>query len=101
MSEKWNLQAGRNIETPDGTFYLTYNVCSNGGPEFRNFVRLDNIARQVAALPELIEALENLVKADEANRFSGTVGYQYKSPTYKKWQSAREALAKAKGEING
>lgn len=91
MSEKWNLQAGRNIETPDGTFYLTYNVSSNGAPDFRNFVRLDAIARQVAALPELIEALK------ACSCFWGSEEL-YDSPVA---QQARAAIAKATGESNG
>lgn len=92
MSEKWNLQAGRNIETPDGTFYLSYGSDSNGNPHFKDFVKLDAIARQVAALPELIEALELCERAlevrdAEAEEFAA--------------KNARAALAKAKGEING
>jgi hypothetical protein len=58
MSEKWVLGGGRNIETPDGTFYLSYGTDKNGKPHFKDFVKLDAIARQVAALPELIEALK-------------------------------------------
>lgn len=64
MREKWQLQAGRNIVTPSGTFYLTYGADKNGHPNFPDFVKLDRIAHQVAALPELIEALDQIVNAE-------------------------------------
>ena len=92
MSEKWNLQAGRNIETPDGTFYLTYGKDKCGNPHFKDFVKLDAIARQVAALPELIAALEwalSQVDDDLDLEHQGAVS------------AARAAITKAKGEGNG
>jgi hypothetical protein len=65
MNAQWILGGGRNIETPEGTFYLTYGSDSNGNPQFRDFVLLDKIARQVALLPELLEALKLCERALE------------------------------------
>ncbi len=54
----WKLQAGRSITTPDGTFHLAYFRTTDGSnaPLFRDPAKLDAIARQVAALPELMAA---------------------------------------------
>ncbi len=63
----WKLEAGRHITTPDGTFYLTYGRTTDGSnaPRFRDPAELDRIARQVAALPELLAALQDLVIQSE------------------------------------
>jgi len=66
MNAQWILGGGRNIETPEGTFYLTYGSDSNGNPRFRDFVLLDKIARQVALLPELLKALELISSATQS-----------------------------------
>ena len=57
----WNLEAGRNIETPSGTFFLTYGrEEGTSAPLFRGPTELDAIARAVAALPDLLAALERV-----------------------------------------
>jgi hypothetical protein len=89
MNAQWILGGGRNIETPEGTFYLTYGSDSNGNPHFKDFAKLDAIARQVSALPELIAALEwalSQVEDDPDLDHQGAVS------------AALAALAKAKGE---
>ncbi len=54
------LKAGRNIETPSGTFYLTYSrEQGTSRPLFLSPVELDAIAKAAAALPALLAALES------------------------------------------
>lgn len=53
------LKAGRNIETPSGTFYLAYERDKeNSAPFFKCPNELTAIAKAAAALPALLEALE-------------------------------------------
>jgi len=86
MNAQWILGGGRNIETPEGTFYLTYGSDSNGNPHFRDFVLLDKIARQVALLPELLDTLAMALDASE-NCIDD-----------KSWEDdARALIAKARG----
>ena len=87
MSEQWNLLAGRCIETPDGMFYLAYGKDKGGNPHFRDFVKLDKIAYQVAALPQLVEALEWALDDPDSEILGDVWAY-----------AAQAALAKAKGE---
>lgn len=50
----WVLREGRTIETPRGTFYLTYfTENGTGKPSFNGFCELDRIAQDVATLPAL------------------------------------------------
>ena len=59
----FTLKAGRNIETPSGTFYLTYGrEKDTSRPLFSSPVELDAIAKAAAALPALLEALEEALK---------------------------------------
>jgi hypothetical protein len=74
MNAQWILGGGRNIETPEGTFYLTYGSDSNGNPHFRDFVLLDKIARQVALLPEFLAALEAVNTYEDDEPAHGTRG---------------------------
>lgn len=90
MNNKWILGGGRNIETPEGTFYLTYGSDSNGNPHFRDFVLLDKIARQVALLPELLDALQSL--ASHAEDFASELSADHYAV-----KEARAVIAKAKG----
>jgi hypothetical protein len=63
------LKAGRNIETPSGTFYLTYGRDKdNSAPFFSSPTELDAIAKATAALPALLEALEKTTEALEDAR---------------------------------
>jgi hypothetical protein len=56
----FTLKAGRNIETPSGTFYLAYGRDKdNSAPFFKCPNELTAIAKATAALPALLEALEN------------------------------------------
>ncbi len=73
----WKLQAGRCITPPDGTFHLTYgSKAGSNEPLFRDFGKLDAIARQVAVLPELTAALQaahDVMAPDEAWQGSDTL----------------------------
>jgi len=84
----WKLSAGRNIETESGEFYITYGKDRYGNPVFRDFVELDRNARLIAAAPELLDALQDLLKdkylADPINA--------------DRMAAARAAIAKATGE---
>ena len=54
------LKAGRNIETPSGTFYLAYGRDKDTSrPLFSSPVELDAIAKAATALPALLAALES------------------------------------------
>lgn len=44
----WKLEAGRNIVTPSGTFFLSYGKDKHGNPYFKDFVELDNNAALIA-----------------------------------------------------
>jgi len=58
----FTLKAGRNIETPSGTFYLTYgHEKGTSRPLFSSPTELDAIAKATAALPALLDALEGLL----------------------------------------
>jgi hypothetical protein len=62
--ETWSLEDGRCIVTPDGRFNLTYGTEKGSGRAmFPNFCKLDRIAQQVAALPELLAALQAASRA--------------------------------------
>jgi len=61
--ERWILEPGRTIRTPDGSFYLTYGKDKHGNPLFKDFCKLDAIAHQVAALPELLAEITRLRQA--------------------------------------
>lgn len=89
-SEQWNILAGRCIETPDGVFYLAYSADKYGNPYFRDFVKLDKIAYQVAALPQLVEALEQCEYILDDMEKGGAENPEL--------AVVRRALAKAKGE---
>ena len=65
--EIWVLGAGRTIKTPRGEFYLTYGCDKNGNPLFHDFCELDEIARAVVALPELLAAAKRGIAALAAN----------------------------------
>ena len=57
----WQLEAGRCIKTESGDFNLAYGTeKSTGIPRFRSPTELDRIAQAIAALPDLLAALENL-----------------------------------------
>lgn len=56
----WLVKAGRNIETSNGTFYLTYGKDRYGNPLFRDFVELDHNAQLTAAGPAMHRALRQL-----------------------------------------
>jgi len=57
------LKAGRNIETPSGTFYLAYaRDKENSAPFFKCPNELTAITKAAAALPALLEALEGALK---------------------------------------
>jgi hypothetical protein len=72
----WKLEAGRCITTPDGTFSLTYGRTTDGSnaPLFRDFCKLDEIARQVAVLPELIRALGIAIECMRTTEETGDDG---------------------------
>lgn len=56
---EWTLEPGRNFSTQSGTFYLTYGRDKNTSlPHFSSPTELDANARAIAAVPELLEALE-------------------------------------------
>jgi hypothetical protein len=68
------LKAGRNIETPSGTFYLTYSRDKGTSrPLFLSPVELDAIAKAIAALPALLEALEDFVRLAQNSPFGSTI----------------------------
>ena len=57
----WTVEAGRQIVTPIGTFYLSYEYEPRTGKAgFPDFCALDRIAHSVAALPELLAALREI-----------------------------------------
>ena len=59
----WVLHAGRTIETPAGTFSLTYgHEPDSGAARFPDYCALDTIARQVAELPALLALLSELTE---------------------------------------
>lgn len=95
----WTLSEGRTITTPDGEFYLAYGKeAGSNRPKFQNFAKLDKIAHQVAAIPELLEALERTLQlaighACEARKINET-----ECESWSWVQRARSAIAKAKGE---
>lgn len=61
----WVLEAGRNIKTASGTFYLTYGKDRDGNPTFKNFSELDDnaayIVQCVNGYDELVEAVRNIL----------------------------------------
>jgi hypothetical protein len=63
----WTLEAGRSIVTPSGSFYLSYGSDKTGKPNFPNFCELDANARLIAAAPEMLAALNDIVSASNAN----------------------------------
>lgn len=86
----WKLDSGRRIITPSGTFFLAYGKDKHGNAEFRDFCELDRNAHLVAAAPELLEALGNLLSyaedaASDADERPGCIN------------QARAAIAKARG----
>lgn len=58
----WKLNAGREIETSSGKFFLSYGYDENKKPDFKNFVELDANSRLIAAAPEMLSALQELYK---------------------------------------
>lgn len=57
----WTLEAGRNIKTQSGEFYITYGKDTHGNPLFRDFCELDRNARLIAAAPDLLAAIEHCI----------------------------------------
>ena len=55
-------------------------------------------ARLIAAAPDLLQALQQLISGDERDRADGLHLYQKGSPRDKTWDAARSAIAKATGE---
>lgn len=101
----WTLGAGRTIETPRGTFYLTYFTDpKTGKPSFDGFCELDDIARDVANLPNLTaenaalrEALQRTVALAEHAVLHGNI-YGFDGAIIQDIASqARAALAQGKG----
>lgn len=84
----WTLDAGRTIHTPSGDFYLTYGTDRAGNALFRDFCELDTIAHQVAALPDLLAALESIARGL-------TNGQKQRGETFQ--TIARAALRLARG----
>ena len=61
-SGPFDLEAGRNIKTPSGTFFLSYGrERGTSAPFFSSPTELDAIARAVSALPDLLAALERVL----------------------------------------
>lgn len=61
------LEAGRNIVTKSGTFYLSYGEDrATGRKYFSSPTELDRIAQAVAFLPDILEAFEKLLTASSA-----------------------------------
>lgn len=60
----WNLEAGRSIQTKNGSFYITYGKDKNGNPNFPDFCELDRNAHLVSAAPELLHALKTILTMD-------------------------------------
>ena len=94
--ETWSLEDGRCIVTPDGRFNLTYGTEKGSGRAmFPDFCKLDRIAQQVAALPELLAACESLMRAEgmqRGDRDGCTMGEISQAI-----DAARAAIAKALG----
>lgn len=102
--ETWSLEDGRCIVTPDGRFNLTYGTEKGSGlAMFPNFCKLDRIAQQVAALPELLAALQAVEKrlTGCANAFYGAGTSKALRAAFADWKAdiapARAAIAKALG----
>jgi hypothetical protein len=81
----FTLKAGRNIETPSGTFYLAYGRDKdNSAPLFSSPTELDAIAKATAALPDLLETLESIAhdfrcsdNAEHARDALRLAGYEF------------------------
>ena len=87
----WILQGGRSFRTQGGQFYLAYSTLkTTGEPSFKDFVELDANARLIAAAPELLAALHEMLPI-VAMRVQGTTDGE---PLLKR---ARAAIAKATG----
>ena len=99
-SGTWTLGAGRTITTPDGEFYLGYGKESGSNrPKFQDFAKLDEIARQVVAIPDLLEALERLQNIGDTAYSILYREYPEEAERFKQDSlKARAAIAKAKGE---
>jgi hypothetical protein len=58
----WELEAGRTLRTRSGTFYLTYGTEPKTGKwSFDSPTELDANARLIAAAPDMLEALEDVL----------------------------------------
>lgn len=90
----FTLKAGRNIETPSGTFYLAYGRDKdNSAPFFKCPNELTAIAKATAALPALLEALEAVATLKEnGKRIVHVGGFQPLEDKGGTIQKARSAL---------
>lgn len=57
----WTLEAGRNIVTQSGEFYITYGQDRYKNPKFKDFCELDANAHLIAAAPDMLNALRSIV----------------------------------------
>lgn len=59
----WVLEAGRNIKTSSGTFYISYGREERTGrPYFSDFCELDANAALIAAAPDMLDALKQIIE---------------------------------------
>ncbi len=75
--ETWTADGGREVKTPDGTFYLAYGRDEKtSAPHYRDFCKLDEIARAMPLLPaapDLLAALQCLIVEIEYLTEDGTL----------------------------
>ena len=89
----WKLEAGRSFQTQGGNFFLSYGKDRYGNPNWTaSFCELDANAALIAAAPELLTALTDLL-----NQLNGIGIPDWHGAEGLSLEQAREAIAKAEG----